>query len=172
MQQMRMECDEMTAPTPEGIIMWHAAIEAAAGLFHDEQMTIWSSEIMADMALDAGVQPADYDGVVDCYRAIRETLTEIGNAIRALPPPGDLRAALAALVKPLVWETDPRWTGTEWGVPTFDGQYQINDQCDGSWLLTKPNGDDILTDTLEAARAAAEEDHRRRVVAAIMGDEG
>ena len=146
----------MTAPTTDYILGWHAAIEAAA---------------------ETAQRFSDYDYAAMNYpeeagMAASGTAHEVEMNIRALPPPGDLRAALAALVKPLVWETDPRWTGTEWGVPTFDGQYQINDQCDGSWLLTKPNGDDILTDTLEAARAAAEEDHRRRVVAAIMGDEG
>lgn len=168
----------MTAPTPEGIIMWHAAIEAAAGLFHDEQMTIWSSEIMADMALDAGVQPADYDGVVDCYRAIRETLTEIGNAIRALPTPVDLRAALAAMVKPLVWEEKDGRSYRQ--ANTQFGQYQVSWLVEfecwqlsrphkpgtewRSWFSRHPNKDE--------AKVAAEADYCRRVVAAIMGDEG
>jgi hypothetical protein len=192
MQQMRMECDEMTAPTPEGIIMWHAAIEAAAGLFHDEQMTIWSSEIMADMALDAGVQPADYDGVVDCYRAIRETLTEIGNAIRALPTPGDLRAALAAMVKPLVWEDVPEictrqkasalgghYSVVEFDAGTDDAHYATNFDLGGLLSFVFILEPDPLGGrrpkrfpTPEAARAAAETDYRGRVVAAIMGDEG
>ncbi len=141
----------MADPTPDFILGWLACQEAAVQAVPNG----WADQ--------PHVSALEY-GPLTAAKAI--------SAIRALPPPGDLRAALAALVKPLVWETDPRWTGTEWGVPTFDGQYQINDQCDGSWLLTKPNGDDILTDTLEAARAAAEEDHRRRVVAAIMGDEG
>lgn len=90
MQRMRMECDEMTDPAPEGIIMWHAAIEAAA------DRASRRSHLRQEHA--AKIFQMDYpQAVIDSktVSAKADEAASISDEIRSLPTPGDLRAALA-----------------------------------------------------------------------------
>ena len=60
--------------------------DAAAALFHAEQVRVWAEEIMSDLALNAGMTCQTYDDKVSAFCAIHETLTEIANMIRSIAP--------------------------------------------------------------------------------------
>lgn len=144
------------APTPDFILGWRAARQAAAQI-----SGLWGASDGPSIDPEKAETATGYEaGWVDGKLHAQA-------AIRALPPPGDLRAALAAMVKPLVWEghSDDQRSGDYVITPSY-GQGP-------KWLLLA-RGSKLVGwfDELELARAAAEADNCRRAVASIMGDEG
>lgn len=76
---------------------WIAGRDAAAHLFHADQLQVWSDEILGDLALTAGMSASSYDDKVAAHHAVWETLNEIANMARSLSPPA-----------PAPW-TPPAW---------------------------------------------------------------
>lgn len=77
-----------------------------------------------------------------------------------------LERARAALVKPLVWESDERWPSSIFAGPSWL-VYEIADEGDGDWTVVFPGWTCGVYASQEAAQAAAQADYVARVLSAL-----
>lgn len=158
-----------------------AALEKAAGVFHEEQVQNWSQEILEGLAMADLFTPSTYDDKIDAHRIVQGELTDIADAIRALIPTtaADALAEVrreARAVKPLVFRAEK---GKALAAQSSVGLYVIY-KCEGR-LAGKfnpcLNGAKVSTSDAYGVCASVSEaielcnaDHDARIHSALKGD--
>ena len=81
----------LSSRAPEYQAAWHAAADASVDhvigeVFHEEQLQIWSDELLADLgAYDYIKDPASYDDVVHMHKVIQDFMSKtVARRIRSL----------------------------------------------------------------------------------------
>ncbi|MGA0540690.1 hypothetical protein [Neotabrizicola sp. VNH66] len=159
-----------------------AALERAADIFHDEQIEIWSDEILMDMALADHIRIETFEDKVAAKDLVQGNLKTIADAIRALITPEGASAPEAVKaearreavkVKPLVWKGEEAKSYRQSNC--ILGQYQVSwlgeFEC---WQLSRPHKQGVAWkdgfsrhDSRTLAMAAAQADYEARILAAL-----
>ena len=81
----------ITAAERDAAVQAAVEVERAqiADIFHPEQLTVWSSEILGDLSIDGSLNIQDYGAKVSAYDIVARHLQVIAAAIRARTARGD-----------------------------------------------------------------------------------